>query len=86
MQVRSFGLLLAGLLPVGAFAEPEYEEMSRAPRRERMRLFAAGPSINLIATFIVLILLSATANGFVAKTPEFMQLGLLLKLGLRMLG
>ena len=33
MQVRSFGLLLAGLLPVGAFAEPEYE-MSRAPEEE----------------------------------------------------
>ena len=32
MQVRSFGLLLAGLVPVGAFAEPEFEEMSRAPR------------------------------------------------------
>ena len=81
MQVRSFGLLLAGLLPVGAFAEPEYEEMSRAPRRERMRLFAAGPSINLIATFIVLILLSATANGFVAKTPGVHATGIIAETG-----
>ena len=77
MQVRSFGLLLAGLLPVGAFAEPEYEEMSRAPRRERMRLFAAGPSINLIATFVVLVLLSATANGFVAKNPGVHATGII---------
>jgi len=69
MQVRSFGLLLVGPLPMGAFAEPEYEEMMRAPRRERLRLYAAGPSINLIATFVVLILLSATATGFAAKTP-----------------
>ena len=69
MQVRSFGLLLVGPLPMGAFAEPEYEEMVRAPRRERLRLYAAGPSINLIATFVVLILLSATATGFAAKTP-----------------
>ena len=69
MQVRSFGLLLAGPMPVGAFAEPEYEEMVRAPRRERMRLYAAGPSINLLATFIVLILLSATATGFAAANP-----------------
>ncbi|HJM29780.1 MAG: site-2 protease family protein [Candidatus Thalassarchaeaceae archaeon] len=67
MQVRSFGLLLAGPLPVGAFAEPEYEEMMRAPRRERMRLYAAGPSINLLATWIVLILLSATATGFTSE-------------------
>jgi len=54
---------------MGAFAEPEYEEMMRAPRRERLRLYAAGPSINLIATFVVLILLSATATGFAAETP-----------------
>ena len=77
MQVRSFGLLMAGPLPVGAFAEPEHEEMSRAPRRERMRLFAAGPSINLLATLIVLVLLSATANGFVAKTPGVHATGII---------
>ena len=69
MIIRSFGLLLVGPLPMGAFAEPEQEEMYRAPRRDRMRLFAAGPSINLIATYIVIILLSSTANGFVAKNP-----------------
>ena len=37
-------------------------EMARAPRRDRMRLFAAGPSINIFATYAALILLSAVAN------------------------
>jgi len=69
MKIRSFGLLLVGPLPMGAFAEPEQEEMHRAPRRDRMRLFAAGPSINLVATYLVIILLSSTATGFVAKNP-----------------
>jgi|TARA_B110000967_G_scaffold52832_1_gene54117 membrane-associated protease RseP (regulator of RpoE activity) len=69
MKIRSFGLLLVGPLPMGAFAEPEQEEMYRAPRRDRMRLFAAGPSINLFATYLVIILLSSTATGFVAKNP-----------------
>ncbi|MDP6220167.1 MAG: site-2 protease family protein, partial [Candidatus Thalassarchaeaceae archaeon] len=46
MRLRSFGLLLVGPVPIGAFAEPEEAEMARAPRRDRMRLFAAGPSIN----------------------------------------
>jgi membrane-associated protease RseP (regulator of RpoE activity) len=77
MQVRSFGLLLAGPLPVGAFAEPEYEEMIRAPRRERMRLYAAGPSINLLACWIVLILLSATATGFAATNDGVHAVGIL---------
>ena len=77
MQIRSFGLLLAGAIPVGAFAEPEYDEMSIAPRRERMRLYAAGPSINLLATFVVLVLLSATANGFVAQNPGVHATGII---------
>ncbi|MGY8703335.1 MAG: site-2 protease family protein, partial [Candidatus Poseidoniales archaeon] len=34
MRIRSFGLLLVGPLPMGAFAEPEQEEMHRAPRRD----------------------------------------------------
>ncbi len=67
MRLRSFGLLLLGPLPIGAFAEPEESEMERAPRRDRLRLFAAGPSINLIATFVVLIILSNVANGMVAE-------------------
>ena len=66
MRLRSFGLLLVGPVPIGAFAEPEEEEMDRAPKRDRMRLFAAGPSINIIATYVVLILLSAIASGMIA--------------------
>ena len=67
MRLRSFGVLQLGPLPVGAFAEPEEAEMGRAPRRERLRLFAAGPSINIFATYIVLILLSSVASGMVAE-------------------
>jgi len=67
MRLRSFGLLLVGPVPIGAFAEPEEAEMTRAPRRDRMRLFAAGPSINIFATYAALILLSAVASGLVAE-------------------
>lgn len=67
MRLRSFGLLLVGPVPIGAFAEPEEAEMARAPRRDRMRLFAAGPSINIFATYAALILLSAVASGLVAE-------------------
>ncbi len=67
MRLRSFGVLQLGPLPIGAFAEPEEYEMERAPRRERLRLFAAGPSINIFATYIVLILLSSVASGMVAE-------------------
>jgi membrane-associated protease RseP (regulator of RpoE activity) len=67
MRLRSFGVLQLGPLPIGAFAEPEESEMERAPRRDRLRLFAAGPSINIFATYVVLILLSSVASGMVAE-------------------
>ena len=67
MRLKSFGLLLMGPLPLGAFAEPEQDEMIRAPRRERMRLFAAGPSINIFATYIAVILLAFVSTGLVAN-------------------
>jgi len=67
MRLRSFGVLQLGPLPIGAFAEPEESEMGRAPRRDRLRLFAAGPSINIFATYIILILLSSVASGMTAE-------------------
>ena len=77
MKVRSFGLLLAGPIPIGAFAEPQTHEMVRAPRRERIRLYAAGPSINIIATYVALIVLSAAASGLVASNPGVYATGII---------
>ena len=39
----------------------------QAPRRERMRLFAAGPSINIFATYFAVILLAFVSTGLVAN-------------------
>lgn len=66
MRIRSFGLLQLGPLPLGAFAEPQYEELTSAPDKERMRMFAAGPATNIFASFICLIFLGALASQFVA--------------------
>ena len=49
MRVRSVGLLMLGPFPAGAFVEPEFEELTKAPRRERARLFAAAPATNMYA-------------------------------------
>ena len=66
MRVRSFGLLILGLLPIGAFAEPESEELMRAPRKERQRVFAAGPAVNIYASFLGFLLLAALVSQFIA--------------------
>jgi membrane-associated protease RseP (regulator of RpoE activity) len=69
MQVRSFGLLLAGPLPIGAFAEPEGRELMAASKRERLRLYAAGPAVNIVTSFIAFILIAMVASQFVAINP-----------------
>ncbi len=66
MRLRSFGLLLLGPLPLGAFAEPEYDELTRAPRKERQRMFAAGPSTNLFLALICFIILIFASHQFTA--------------------
>ena len=73
MRLRSFGLLQLGPLPIGAFAEPEEKEMERAPRRDRLRLFAAGPSINIFVTTWFWFSFVLLPVGWLQKTRAFMQ-------------
>jgi membrane-associated protease RseP (regulator of RpoE activity) len=56
-----------GPLPLGAFAEPQYEELTNAPSKERMRMFAAGPATNIFAAVVCLIFLGGLAGQFVAN-------------------
>ncbi|NCG42543.1 MAG: hypothetical protein GWO84_03275, partial [Euryarchaeota archaeon] len=46
--------------------EPQYQELMRAPRRERLRMFAAGPATNLFAAFILMIMMGMLASQVVA--------------------
>ncbi|RAH14868.1 MAG: hypothetical protein CMB56_004180 [Methanobacteriota archaeon] len=66
MRLRSFGLLVLGPLPLGAFAEPEYDELTRAPRKERQRMFAAGPSTNIFMALICFFMLVLVSSQFSA--------------------
>jgi membrane-associated protease RseP (regulator of RpoE activity) len=46
LRVKSLGLLVA-VVPIGAFVEPDEDDLKAAPRRRRLRVFAAGPAVNL---------------------------------------
>ena len=67
MRIRAFGLLQLGPLPLGAFAEPQYEELTNAPSKERMRMFAAGPATNIFAAIVCLMFLGGLAGQLVAS-------------------
>jgi len=81
MRIRSFGLLMLGPLPLGAFAEPEYSEISEAPKRERQRMFAAGPATNIFAAIIIVLLMGGIAGQFVAANPGVHASGIVLDAG-----
>jgi membrane-associated protease RseP (regulator of RpoE activity) len=57
IKVRSLGGLFF-VVPIGAFVEPDEDELRALPKRERARLFAAGPGTNLILALIFAVLFS----------------------------
>lgn len=49
MKIKSYGLLLLGFLPIGAFVEPDENELKKLEKRdprEALRMYAAGPASN----------------------------------------
>jgi len=57
-KVKSAGVLLFGLLPIGAFVEPDEKELAKKKEIEQLRVFSAGPSANLYASLALTVLLS----------------------------
>lgn len=47
MRVKSLGLLFF-IIPVGAFVEPDEEDLEKSTTREKNRVFAAGPTSNIV--------------------------------------
>lgn len=64
LKVKSLGLLLF-IVPIGAFCEPDEEELKKTSIKKRMRVFAAGPTSNIVTAFICLGLISFMVISFV---------------------
>lgn len=58
IRIRSLGVIFL-IVPIGAFVEPDEEEMRALPRRERARLFAAGPATNILLAILFAVLFSS---------------------------
>lgn len=52
MTVKSLGLLFM-VVPIGAFVEPDEEQLAHVDRGRRSRVFAVGPATNVIVAFLV---------------------------------
>ena len=66
IKVKSLGLLYF-IVPIGAFCEPDEEQLKKTDTIKRMRVFAAGPLSNFVVAFVCLLLFSYVFMGAVQQ-------------------
>jgi len=69
IKVRSVGLLVV-LFPIGAFVEPDEQEMRAAPLPKRQRIYAVGPSSNILLALACAGVFSAGFMGSLAPVDD----------------
>ena len=62
IPIKSIGLLLFIILP-GAFVEPDEDELKKASRVSRLRVYGAGSMANITLALIALLIVSAASFG-----------------------
>ncbi len=78
VPVLSSGVVLFGIIPVGAFIEPDEEYLKRVEKTKQTRVLAAGSSSNLFFSIIIF----AIFIGFLFATVPYRESGLLVINGL----
>jgi len=57
VKIKSVGLVLFGIIPFGAFVQPDENSVKRLPKDKQNRIYIAGISANIIASVIFLVLM-----------------------------
>lgn len=68
LRVKTMGILIL-IIPIGAFVEPDEDELRSAPRRQRQKVFAAGPTMNLAFALLFAFLFSPLLMGQASAIP-----------------
>ncbi|UPV75299.1 site-2 protease family protein [Halorussus limi] len=69
IEIRSMGLALLAVLPIGAFVEPDEDSRRNADRGSQSRMFAAGVTNNFAVTIAAFLLLFGPVVGSIAVAP-----------------
>jgi membrane-associated protease RseP (regulator of RpoE activity) len=70
LKVKSLGLLYL-IVPLGAFCEPDEEELKETSKKKRMHVYAAGPMSNFVVALITLLLFSYVGMAAVEPIDGF---------------
>ncbi|MBV0900346.1 site-2 protease family protein [Haloarcula salina] len=66
IDIESMGLALLAIVPVGAFVEPDEDELLRADRGAQVRMYTAGVTNNFALALVALLLLFGPIAGSIA--------------------
>jgi membrane-associated protease RseP (regulator of RpoE activity) len=66
IDIESMGVALLAILPIGAFVEPDEDELLRSDRGAQTRMYTAGVTNNFALSFAVLLLLFGPVAGSIA--------------------
>jgi membrane-associated protease RseP (regulator of RpoE activity) len=69
MGIKAMGIMLL-VVPLGAFVEPEEEELRNASRRKRMNVYAAGPATNIVIAVICMVIFASLMMGSLQPVSE----------------
>ncbi len=69
MNLRSLGVILF-IVPLGAFVEPDEEEIQKTSKKKRSSIYAAGPATNIILAVICALLFSSLFMASVAPVRD----------------
>ncbi len=69
IKVKSLGILYL-IVPIGAFCEPDDEEVKKARILSRMRIYAAGPTANFVVVLLSILLFSGVCMSAVQPISE----------------
>jgi membrane-associated protease RseP (regulator of RpoE activity) len=61
VRLKSIGLVLLGIVPAGAYVEPEEKEIKKLDRTKQERIFVAGVTSNIVLSVIFFVLMLAMA-------------------------
>jgi hypothetical protein len=75
IKLKSMGILPFGIIPVGAFVEPDEKQVEKLEKRKQNGIFVAGVSSNFIMTFLFFAL---TALMIIYAIPVFFKQGVVI--------
>ncbi len=71
VKLKSLGLLMFGILPIGAFVEPEDKMIKKLPPAKKIGIFSAGIAANFVAMLVFFVLMLITMFYIAPKVYSY---------------